>query len=970
MSEKRARLAGGILCAVFMTASAADKPSSQDWRAELTIAPRTPKAGRTLVFCRGQLKYGLKEANGPTYIGRWVDRPLFIDPDIPKGPEADRERPQAPLWFNDYVAIQKILKRYELDGFAFFPGNGRCAEYYALTPKSPVPDFLLLSELGGGRSDDLSALMGRALACPNSLLLDGKLVLVSYNADQRKPEYWKELMNAMRREHGDRLVFISSIIRPAGTSWDGWGRRYRAGQLTRDDAAAVKAYLRTYLRATDGIQPASLCTWHNGKGGFAAEFYREFAIPVCRSVLAEPEFTNKFFALSALVGHENASTVGTSISHDGTKTLRNTMEAAMAGNPDIIHIPEWDEQNENTSLRPTVYNGLSSMRIMRFYMARLKKEPLRPMPGDNLSIPDLTVSYRKLLCLGEKIEVELLNVPDSQESFEYTVRLSLKAVDGTVAKAFPAQALNAAQMKAVTLVAASEALAEHQVLIPRLDIEYQGRHLEFEDGLHYIQLRPTWNWDYKCVKQPLRDLLIPAKARFEQVESPDRLLRSFAGEIAAPEELAYVEVLDNDDVVFVAEADGAPFNAERRESREKKIFEIGFQAPNAAAAVVTGRLRVTGAPCNWENGEQVHSGTRVGTWGRGHRLVIAARDVDRAVLEIDLPDLYTGKIPLRKILDDQTWAAAGPRGLCMSINRFIRQSNHPSHLNRKRIAFDVDLIPDLKTSVIHMQAIAKSGKTYRSKPILMYPRKPSARAAEIVVFSDTREEPVRVKLDAERIPVLDYRFAPEHGAALLCDEGRALWGIVGGYGPRVTMRNGAESGAGTPYYGGRGYPKENANGPPRWVRAGDTDALEFQGSGAFAVLPQGAIPRRAGFELELQIMPDDVTGRQMILGNRTFYPGALSGVFLDGGVVKAEYVWAKADSGMTIPAGKWSSVRIRYDQAFISFEVNGRQSEKFKCRGPGLYDTVTAIGGWDKDWFRGKIRRLKITHSVAPQSQP
>lgn len=162
----------------------------------------------------------------------------------------------------------------------------------------------------------------------------------------------------------------------------------------------------------------------------------------------------------------------------------------------------------------------------------------------------------------------------------------------------------------------------------------------------------------------------------------------------------------------------------------------------------------------------------------------------------------------------------------------------------------MDLIPDLKTSVIHLQAIARSGKLFRSRPILMHRRRPGAAIREIVVFSEAQNRLVRLRMDADRVPVLDYEFTPAHGSALLCSEGRALWGVLGGFCPQVTLRGGGESLYGNAFFM-RPYPAGATKTCPDWVPEGTGYALRFTGPATHATLPQGAIPRRTGFELTL-----------------------------------------------------------------------------------------------------------------------
>src|SRR5690606_21325866 len=99
---------------------------------------------------------------------------------------------------------------------------------------------------------------------------------------------------------------------------------------------------------------------------FDADYYREILIPIMKSLLNEPPYRKKYLGLSAYKSHMSPDR-GNNLFQDATRTLRNSFEAAMEAQPDVIVLPEWDEQNENTSWRPTTYGSRSNERITRYY---------------------------------------------------------------------------------------------------------------------------------------------------------------------------------------------------------------------------------------------------------------------------------------------------------------------------------------------------------------------------------------------------------------------------------------------------------------------------------------------------------------------------------------------------------------------------------------------------------------------------
>ena len=93
----------------------------------------------------------------------------------------------------------------------------------------------------------------------------------------------------------------------------------------------------------------------------------------------------------------------------------------------------------------------------------------------------------------------------------------------------------------------------------------------------------------------------------------------------------------------------------------------------------------------------------------------------------------------------------------------------------------------------------------------------------------------------------------------------------------------------------------------------------------------------------------------------------------------AEYMPASINlrtfnSGLKVATGKWSKIKVIYNQKTLRFEVDGKQSKAFDCPGPGLYDTYTMLGGnngtspskvqGNKMWFHGFIKNLQFIHST------
>jgi hypothetical protein len=978
-----------LATSAVLSAPSAHADSAQ-MRQLVPDAARARKTDHTFIFSRSQLKYGLERDD---YLNRWIDQPLFVDPKL-RGDATERQA----NYFPSFQRIQKTFVDYGLDGMAFFPETSGRAIAYEYSRRSALPGFRLLTEFTpNDGTPSKSEVAKMALENPASLRIGGKLVITSYGAESKPPEYWQNVFAELKKQYGDQFIFLPSLGRFAGISATKWVEKFHDNSVTREDVAGIKDDLRKWARATDGLYFAGISSVRTDDRRFDEAFYRDFVVRLFKSVLAEPEFAGKYFALQAMVGHENPTRVGYTFDSNGTKTLRQSLGTALDAQPEIIVIPEWDEQNENTSLRPTVYNGTSSMRLLRYYTSAEQNKKPAPLPGDDISVPNLILSFRKTLVLGEKIELELLNVPDAATgSTPITARVSLIDLSGKTVYTSPAFKFQSDQLQEQRAIIPSETLANEKVLRPRLEIESGGRTQTFEEGLHYLDLRATWNWDSKWAKQPLRDLLKPAQVSFSmnapQSTPGPKDTRTISASFATDEPLAYVEVLDNDNIVYIAPPKEEAKENQWRENAEQVIVSLNWQSRHSSskALLLKGEIALQNATARWllpgDESSNARSpftqqdqplslqgqtltlnNVKSSNWQGRILLAIPRAQAEKAALKISLPGLYEGTLPVRQILEDGAFGIPGPNGFNMVVSRYLSQLQMPNHLDENSVQFEVSVRPDLPVSVLHLQAIAKSGRIYRSAPLLA--STPSAAKEQISVYSNTEKKPVTLNVSANRVPDIRYQFDPRHGSVLIADAGRPFWGILAGYFTQATERGGGESNDGSPFIRDGIYPEGVTKGAPDWVvtEAGE-NALQFDGVGTYVVLPQGVIPRRAGFTIAMDVRPDNSEGKQFLIGNRTYYMGSLA-VFVDKGELTGEFLGefsgtTKVKSGLQLPAGKWSHLVIRYDQENLVFEVDGQKSKPLKIEGPGLYDTLSIVGGFGEEWFKGQIKSLRIHHSA------
>jgi len=940
------------------------------------MPPRKPHAGRTLVFSRAQVKYQLY-AN---YLHRFLDRPLFHD-----RATYVKDRKHYILSLPSFAKISRAAMQYDMDGLGIF-GDVPASRLPMLEAADAVapPGFRVLLEWSGSRDPALkSKSIEAALASKSAYRVGDKLLITSYHFGAWKPPELGRFLTEMRSRHGDVFLFLADVTSFCGESILEWLRKFdEAGALTEEDGERIKAHLRPYLEVADGLHFSAVHMLRTRDRKFHHKFYAEALVPLLRSLLDEPAHEGKLLGLSACVGYFYFT--GSTLNEDGTKTLRRSLETAMSASPDVIVLPEWDEANENTSFRPTVHNSFSTQRTVKYCMHRLKGEAPSPNPGDDTTIPNLVVSYRRFLTLGETLEIELLNVPDSPAPARYSATVVLKGLHGNVAKRFPRVNLDAGAMQDRTLAVPTEELADHPVLAPSVTVRGPGgRSRTFERGLHHIRLRATWNWDCKWVKQPLRDLCLPSEASFGFAGTTGGPEVSLAGKFACAEDIASVEVLENGGEVYAVD----PANEYFRDGDDVPVL---VEIRSLRRKPLQGLLRVRNATCKWPEsfrepssirrleGDVLKFTSRADWYTRAALFAVPSEEVDQAVLDLDFTVLKTA-IPLKRVLDNGIYAETHDDGLTVLVSRSEKLFQHPLHLHRKQVAFAARVRPETRTSVFHMRVITESGKIFRSPP-LMLPGWQAGRKTELTVHSESRKGVVPVKVDAARIPDLDYTFDPRYGSVFHTAAGRPFYASLGAYETTCTGRGGGEARiGGYPFrLGMRNYPDNARQTAPTWTVEDGRQCLKFDGVGNFIVFPHETIPRRGSYALSFEIKPMSAKP-QVLFAHHGYYIGSLV-VNLNDGKLSARFVdqYCKSwnlESGLVLKIGEWNKVEVIYDLEHMVFAVNGVRSAPMPCPGPGLYITPAIFGGFGKGgdkpdfvgnsgWFEGWLRSLRVRHSA------
>ncbi|MFA5851072.1 MAG: LamG-like jellyroll fold domain-containing protein [Spirochaetales bacterium] len=960
--------------------------NTQDLRTIVPDVAYSRKLPRTYVFSRAQFIYSLGNAD---YLHHWVDRPLFLNPTYDDGKQTALLMSQT-----SYDAMQQTAMSYGIDGFAYFPQTARRAIFsdyikqsktiakLSLLKKadqSELSNFSLLTELIiDDQQINKAAAINLALNNPSSFKINGKVVISSYNIDKTKLANWQDTIANLKKTCGDKFIFLPSIVYFDSKPPSFWQKKFHQNQITLADVNSIKEYLRQWIRATDGIYISNAAEYITPDRTFDADFY-SFIIRVIKNVLSEAEFKSKYFGLSAVVGHENTSLVGYTLSSDGTNTLRSSFNVAMKATPDFINIPEWDEQNENTSLQPTVYNGLTSNRIMNYYMNKIKGNAPSPIKNDASKLPNLLISYRKQLTLGEKLNIEILNVPDNTFNKVYTAQITLEDINGKIVYTSPTQSFSGSQFVSKNILIPSEQLYKYNVLVPKLKIVSGTVSYAVNSGLNFINVFPTVNSDYKWVKQSIRDISQPSTFDFKLIKSTNSLSEKLvSANIEMNEPLRFVELLDNNDVVYSYTRD-----SRLHEDKDHILVKIEWEAFGgmAKALPLSGDITLNNAPGQWvvpKSGVPLPkpiilgntfnlTGQKASVWRQRIFLSIPQTAVETASIKVNIPGIISNKeLPIANLINNRIYGIAGPKGFNMVISHYVSQDDVPDVINNTKVSFTVPVIPESQNSVYSLQAISMSGKIYRSKPIKFAADSTALR--NVTVYSESKNAPINLVIPYNLVPDLKYEFTPKYGSAFVTSQ-QMYSGILGGYFGLVTNIGGGNAGDDSPFINGTGFPDGATRTDPAWLQLTNGNyGLYFDGIGNHISLPQNVIPRLTGYTIVFDVKPDSETGNQTIIANRSIVPGSIE-LFTKNGLININYVGVNAslsnkNTNIKLPQNQWTNVKIKYDLATLHIYINGNETFSMPLKGPGRYETPTDIGGFDKSWFKGTIKSLHIIHSL------
>ncbi len=936
------------------------------------IGKRERQTKETMYFAEAQLKYGMFQ----NFLHYWIDRPLFWDRDT-----RHPERKFAYMTYPSFMIDVAQLRKYEMDGFgAFGMPSGKFrqlkqADSYLAQGK--VGDIVTLPQITYGEAivrsdtkpDAIAEMLKFCLESPRMPRVNGKLLVGTYNYRLLSAEQHRELIKQVTEMLGrdDFLIIGDMDLRKLR---DLQKTFRKDGKLSPAMMSELEKLITDVLEVAGGIQLSTTELDRPSESEYTSRYDTSF-FDNCTSialekVMAMPEYKDKvlgFFVNQGYINHLSGMNHG----EYGTFTLRNLMRRVLKHNPDYILFFEWNEANENTSFQPTVYSGQTIGRLVQYYSRLSKGKQFGLYSDDDASVPNLTLSHRATLKPGELLHFELLNIPDGSSRI-YTAQLKLNDNFGKLLLEFPEEKIDSTLLGSIDYNVPGEAFAAGSVVRPVLTVN--GKiYADFQ----IIRIDPTMSWNYKAVRQGLRDMLKVEKCKLDiRKDAPGQY--AYSVDLAATEPLASVELMADEDEITAACAE------KEYDSEKNLIIRLALTTPPGTSGRQIGKILVRNVssfklsacylgnvdPGAWKDlpeGFGILNNFHLWTQETVYFIQIPKSEAAKAEVELNFqnPDIGVKKIPVEAIAKTGVYAVVlNPKtGLRAEAVKMTNLADLPLPLNRNNGQLSGRAEVEAVNPVFTVRAIAKSGRIYRSAPVI--PETFSENPQTVNYFSEAVKKVISVKVPKALLPDIHYIFDPASGAMLCSDAGRYFDGRLGG---------------GFHYseaFSSSALKVIQGDHAPQWVRDGQNWILRFDGVNDYINFIRETFPQGA-FTLEMAIRPE-LSGKTMVLFRHfNYFLGSMS-LFIRDGQLYA--TWGEKslknynfETKLAVKSGEWNRVAVRYDFNNLTFTVNG-QSKSFPFTGRAYAFKSAVFGGHDKaeyapdeplTFFKGDLRELSIRH--------
>ena len=959
--------------AILFTAEAANIPYTRTVAHAAKPGIRARRLDKTLVFAQWEPYSPLLN-----YLHRYTDRPLFQDVTL----RDDLETNPYAGYFRDL----EILHNAGIDGFGSLDYFSRHRTQLSLLEKYPPPPGYSQAIVFPGywspnRYGPVKQMILEAAKSPFTTRIDGKLLMWCYGGGAEAHEAWARRLRA----DTDIPPFLFIGDMPFFEIHEAF-KKYERGKkpqlIPQDTLDAFREKVAKAAEALDGFQLWCTDYYIDTFGEYPrhsskTDIYRKYLLPIAEEVMGRPENKGKLFGKYLRKGYVNHF-VGTTDGEFGTETLRNYLDETLLVNPDTLMLFEWNEANENTHFQPTVAHGRTWERVLAYYRSLLDRTPPTPRPGDDTTVPNLILSIRQALKLGEPYHLELLYLPDGAIEKDVTARVSLKDEDGHILVTFPIEKIPTDALIAINYRVPSEHLPTINSLTVELETIY-GKQRKIWNGFDSTRLSVTTSRHYLYSHHPLREQLEPETHEIKIHPATEEGMYTISASLRSNDNLASLEVLDGLEEVAAADSENI------FDRSKYAIFRGRFTAltPSligiGANVVLRGTVKIPGAPnailksayYPWRSFKIF--GEKDGTWnvschfeGKGaFFLLVPKEELADAKIVFDF-----GKIgPFQCALDGVY--QAGKKGIelektaRLDIERIDNLADHPKPLNASHAKINVTLPSANRFPVYQLRAVTTSGKVWRSA--LIHPKPHVSETTRLQIYSDTEKKPVNISVAKDRIPDLVYTFDPKYGAWLPCAWEERYDAQLGGAGIYAEPMHGAAK--------KNRLPPDFVRPDPEWVKEDGQPALRFS-KGSYLSLPQEAIPRGAVYSFSFEVKPE-TTENQVFLRTRTTSDRdcGLQLVLVNGALQVSHFgvnlVPRHFDTGYPLKPNEWNIITIQKNFEKIRCTVNSKTKE-FKYARRAKYFQACVFGGnvapgpgipEEIAPFTGFLRAIRVKHS-------